>query len=127
MIGLNGVLAKLIEFLRIGVIGTPDCVYGKALDKIIGMVTPSAHERAQIDLGKPSSTWPCLPDLLNRLWHQYSAVLSVEIPRESLDYLLWVGLDFVNTFASEDADAEHLAVGMLALERLRRSIWLVRN
>jgi hypothetical protein len=42
--------------------------------------------------------------------------LSVEIARKPLDYLLWVGLDFVNTFASENADAEHLAIGMLALE-----------
>jgi hypothetical protein len=71
---------------------------------------------AQIDLGQPSSTWASLPDLLGRLWNQYSDVLSVEIGSKPLDYLLWVGLDFANTFATQDADAEHLAIGMLALE-----------
>ncbi len=43
-------------------------------------------------------------------------MLSIEIGSEKLDYLLWVGLDFPNTFASQEADAEHLAIGMLALE-----------
>ena len=42
--------------------------------------------------------------------------MSVDIPKRPLDYLLWVGLDFINTFASENADAEQLAIGMLALE-----------
>jgi hypothetical protein len=116
VIGLDGVLAKLIEFLRTHATPDPDCGYRKALDKIIGMAAPSADERAQIDLGQPSSTWPCMPNLLTRLWNQYADVLSVEIPKEPLDYLLWVGLDFANTFASQDADAEHLAIGMLALE-----------
>jgi hypothetical protein len=116
VIGLDGVLAKLIEFLRTHARPDRDCGYRKALDKIIGMAAPSADERAQIDLGQPSSTWLCMPDLLTRLWNQYSDVLSVEIPKERLDYLLWVGLDFANTFASQDADAEHLAIGMLALE-----------
>ena len=116
VIGLDGVLVKLIEFLRTRVTSDPNCAYHKALDKIIGMAAPSADERAQIDPDQRSSTWPCMPDLLTRLWNQYSYVLSVEIPGEPLDYLLWVGLDFGNTFASQDADAEHLAIGMLALE-----------
>jgi hypothetical protein len=116
VIGIDGVLAKLIEFLRTHTTPDPECGYRKALEKIIGMAAPSVQERAQIDLGQPSSTWPCLADLLSRLWNQYSDVLSVEIANKPLDYLLWVGLDFANTFVSQDADAEHLAIGMLALE-----------
>ena len=65
---------------------------------------------------QPAVNWPCLPNLLSRLWNQYADVLSVEVGTQRLDYLLWVGLDFTHTFATQDADAEHLAVGMLALE-----------
>jgi len=114
--GLDGVLAKLVEFLRVHSSPDADCGYRKALEKIIGMATPGEEERAQINFAQPSSTWTCLKNLLGRLWNQYSDVLSIEIPNEKLDYLLWVGLDFTNTFASQEADAEHLAIGMLALE-----------
>ena len=116
VIDLNGVLAKLLEFLRTRVTASAACSYRVALEKIIGMAAPNAAELAQIDFANPISTWPCLPDLLSRLWSQYSAVLSVEIPGKSLDFLLWEGLDFPNTFAALGADTEHLALGMLALE-----------
>jgi hypothetical protein len=116
VVGLDGVLAKLIEFLRVRATAMANCGYRLALDKIINMAAPSADERAAIDLSQPSSTWACLKDILKRLWNQYSAVLSVEIPGEKLDYLLWVGLDFPLTFGAQLPDAEHLAIGMLALE-----------
>lgn len=116
VIGLDGVLAKLIEFLRGKVTANADCGYRVALNKIIGMAAPDATERAQIDFNVPSDQWACIKAILGRLWGQYSAVLSVELPDEPLDYLLWDGLDFTATFAAQQADAEHLAVGMLALE-----------
>lgn len=116
VIGLDGVLAKLFEFLRLNVTPAADCKYRLALAKIIDMSAPSAEERAGIDMTQPAANWPCLPNLLKRLWNQYSAVLSVEIAGERLDHLLWVGLDFPNTFGAQHADAEHLAIGILALE-----------
>lgn len=116
VIGLDGVLAKLLEFLRVHATQAADCGYRLALEKIIEMAAPSADERNGIDLSQPSSTWPSLKNILKRLWNQYSAVLSVEIPGEKLDYLLWVGLDFPHTFHAQPADAEHLAIGILALE-----------
>jgi hypothetical protein len=100
VVGLDGVLAKLLEFLRARVTPNTTCGYRAALDKIIDMASPDATERAQIDLAKPIGDWPCLPSLLSRLWRQYSAVLSVEIPGKPIDYLLWVGLDFPGTFAA---------------------------
>jgi hypothetical protein len=100
VIGLDGVLAKLVEFLRTHATEDADCSYRKALNKLIGMASPSVIEQQQIDFAQPSSTWPCLPELLSRLWNRYSEVLSIEIPKEKLDFLLWVGLDFANTFAS---------------------------
>lgn len=116
VIGLDGVLAKLIEFLRVNASSDLACGYRLALERIIDIAAPSSEERAEIDYTKPVTDWSCLANLLQRLWRQYSAVLSVTIPGEKLDYLLWVGLDFTNTFASQAADAEHLAIGMLALE-----------
>lgn len=116
VIGLDGVLAKLFEFLRLNVTPAIDCKYRLALARITDMAAPSAEERAEIDLARPAADWPCLPNLLKRLWNQYSAVLSVEIAGERLDHLLWVGLDFPNTFGVQPPDAEHLAIGMLALE-----------
>ena len=116
VIDLNGVLAQLLEFLRTRVTASATCSYRVALNKILEMATPSAAERAQIDFAVPIAGWPCLAHLLSRLWRQYSAVLSVEIPGKPLDFLLWEGLDFPNTFAAQGADAEHLALGMLALE-----------
>lgn len=116
VIGLDGVLAKLIEFLRARSSPAPDCRYKAALNKIIGLAHPSAEELAQIDFAEPASTWVCMKNLLPRLWKQYSAVLSVEIPDEKVDHLLWDGLEFPNTFAAQDPDVEHLAVALLALE-----------
>jgi hypothetical protein len=116
VIGLDGVLSKLIEFLRTHATPVEDCAYRAAFEKIIGLAGLSPLERSQIDLAIPSSEWPCLTTLVGALWNQYSSVLSVEIAGQSLDYLLWVGLDFANTFASQDADAEHLAIAMLTLE-----------
>ena len=116
VVDLNGVLAKLLDFLRVKVTTAVDCPYKKAFDTIIDMAKPSDGERKEIEVAKPVKDWPCAKLLLARLWNQYSKVLAVEIPEESSDYLLWVGLDFPHTFASQYADAEHLAIGMLALE-----------
>jgi len=115
VIDLNGVLAKLLDFLRTNATAA-DCTYKKAFDTIIEMAKPSDDERKAIDLSIPVKDWPCAKLLLARLWNQYSKVLSVEIPKQRFDYLLWVGLDFPNTFASQEPDAEHLTIGMLALE-----------
>lgn len=116
IIGLDGVLAKLLEFLRSKATESPECGHRIALDRIITMAAPSVRERNDIDYDRPVTEWPCLRDLLARLWRQYSAVLSVTIPGESLDHLLWAGLDFANTFSSQLPDVEHLAIGMLVLE-----------
>ena len=70
---------------------------GSAADKQI-----AAAEQAQIDLAQPVNTWACLPELLPRLWKQYSAVLATEIDGERADHLLWDGLEFEMTFATLD-------------------------
>ncbi|NEU96929.1 SIR2 family protein [Bradyrhizobium uaiense] len=117
VIGLDGVLTKLLEFLRVRITQDPHCAFRRALEKIIGLAAPSTEQRSQIDFSRPCSEWLCVGDLLSRLWNQYSAVLSIEVDGQGLDYLLWTGLDFPKTFANQDPDAEHLAIAILALEQ----------
>ncbi|TBA13870.1 SIR2 family protein (plasmid) [Rhizobium ruizarguesonis] len=116
VIGLDGVLSKLIEFLRSHATTDPDCRFIKTFDRIIELAEPTPDERATIDLSKPATDWPCLKNIVSRLWGKYSEVLSQDVDNEKRDYLLWDALDFPNTFANQQADAEHLAIAILALE-----------
>ncbi len=115
VVGLDGVLAKLLENLRLRVIGA-DCEHHRALNKILGFADLSDAERTQIDLSQPVASWPIHEELINRLWGKYSKVLGTEVDGRPFDYLLWDVLDFPTTFAAQKADAEHLAIAMLVLE-----------
>lgn len=115
VVGLDGVLAKLLENLRLRITGV-DCDHHRALEKILDLADLSAAQKAQIDLGQPVASWPVHNELINRLWNKYSKVLGIEVNGQRLDYLLWDVLDFPTTFAAQKADAEHLAIAMLVLE-----------
>jgi hypothetical protein len=115
VVGLDGVLAKMLENLRLRITGT-DCEHHRAFDKILDLADLSAAEKAQIDLTQPVSSWPIHKTLIDRLWNKYSKVLGTEVEGRSFDYLLWDVLDFATTFSAQKADAEHLAIAMLVLE-----------
>ncbi len=115
VVGLDGVLAKLLENLRLRITGT-DCKHHRAFDTILDLADLSTDERAQIDLTQPVGSWPVHDALIDRLWNRYSKVLGIEVQDEPFDYLLWDVLDFSTTFAAQKADAEHLAIAMLVLE-----------
>lgn len=115
VVGLDGVLSKLLENLRQRITGA-DCEHHRALDSILGLADLSADERAQVDLAQPVASWPIRDALIDRLWNKYSKVLGTEVQGRPFDYLLWDILDFATTFAVQKADAEHLAIGMLVLE-----------
>lgn len=115
VVGLDGVLAKLLENLRLRITGA-DCEHHRAFNKILGFADLSADEMAQIDLNQPVASWPIHDVLINRLWDKYSKVLGTEVQGQPFDYLLWDVLDFPTTFAAQKADAEHLAIAMLVLE-----------
>lgn len=115
VVGLDGVLAKLLENLRLRITGV-DCDHHRALEKILDLADLSAAQKAQIDLSQPVASWPVHNELINRLWNKYSKVLGIEVNGQRLDYLLWDVLDFPTTFAAQKADAEHLAIAMLVLE-----------
>lgn len=115
VVGLDGVLSKLLENLRLRITGV-DCEHHCAFDTILGLADLSDAEKAQVDLAQPVRSWPIDDALIDRLWTKYSKVLRTEVQGQPLDYLLWDVLDFATTFAAQKADAEHLAIGMLVLE-----------
>jgi len=115
VVGLDGVLSKLLENLRLRITGA-DCEHHRAFEKILGLADLSVDERAQIDLAQPIASWPIHGALIDRLWNKYSKVLGTEVQDRPLDYLLWDVLEFATTFAAQKADAEHLAIAMLVLE-----------
>ncbi len=115
VVGLDGVLSKLLENLRLR-ITSADCSHRRALDKILELADFSTDEKAQVDIAQPVSSWPIHDALIDRLWNKYSKVLSTEVQGQPFDYLLWDVLEFPTTFAVQKADAEHLAIAMLVLE-----------
>ena len=115
VVGLDGVLSKLLENLRLRITGA-DCEHHRAIDAILGLAALSADERAQVDLAQPVGSWPIHDVLIDRLWNKYSKVLGTEVQGRPFDYLLWDVLEFATTFAAQKADAEHLAIAMLVLE-----------
>lgn len=115
VVGLDGVLAKLLENLRLRITGV-GCEHHHAFERILNLADLSAVEKAQIDLSQPVASWPIHNELINRLWNKYSKVLGTEVDGQRFDYLLWDVLDFQTTFEAQKADAEHLAIAMLVLE-----------
>jgi hypothetical protein len=115
VVGLDGVLSKLLENLRLRITGA-DCEHRRAFDSILGLADLSDAERAQVDLAQPVGSWPIHDALIDRLWNKYSKVLGTEVQGRPFDYLLWDVLEFATTFAAQKADAEHLAIAMLVLE-----------
>lgn len=115
VVGLDGVLAKLLENLRLRITGA-DCEHHRAFNRILGFAELSADEMAHIDLNQTVASWPIHAVLIDRLWDKYSKVLGTEVQGQPFDYLLWDVLDFPTTFAAQKADAEHLTIAMLVLE-----------
>ena len=113
---LDGVLSKLLEFVRTRVTGAPTCAYRLALDAILNIAALSPQEKARVNYATPVGRWPDIKIILLRLSQNYSDVLNVTVRGKQSDYLLWEAADFVNTFANQEPDVEHLCIGMLALE-----------
>lgn len=117
VVGLDGVLSKLLEQLRQRVTNYSTCPHYKALVHIIGHAGLTPEQRAELNFTEEATKWSHLKLIVDNLWDKYSRVLGTEVEgQEKLDYLLWEVLDFKNTFSSQEADAEHLAIGMLVLE-----------
>lgn len=116
--GSDGVIAKLIEFLRTKRTTAADCKFNQALETLLDLAELDAAQRGALDMTVPVNQWPTdqLKPIVGRLWSKYSEVLSIDIEGEGQDFLLWTGLDFPNTFADQDPDLEHLALAVMVLE-----------
>ena len=87
------------------------------MSHILDLAELTGDQRAAVDISRPFAEWNSRDLIVDRLWNKYSKVLGTEVEGQAaLDYLLWTVLDFKHTFASQEADAEHLAIGMLVLE-----------
>lgn len=117
VVGLDGVLSTLVENLRQRIANRTDCPHYKALMHIIGLAELTPEQIAETDMDVPVSGWAHQTLIVDRLWNKYSKVLGTEVEgQDRLDYLLWDVLGFKQTFSSQHADAEHLAIGILVLE-----------
>lgn len=74
VVGLDGVLAKLLEFLRVRAVADPAGAYATGLEAILTLAALPEAARRAIDLNRPVSEWIGLDVLINALWRQYSAV-----------------------------------------------------
>ena len=118
VVGLNGVLRKVIEFLRTRIdLANADCSFRTALSDVLSKAALSAAELARVDYAVDSQQWPDIDTILVRLAEKYSTVLEVSVQgHPTADYLLWEGTDFRQTFAHQGPDAEHLCIAVLAAE-----------
>jgi hypothetical protein len=117
VVGLNGVLRKIIEFLRTR-IATVDvnCAFRLALDHVLTHAVLSEDEQARVNYDVDSAQWPDIETILERLAERYSRVLDVSVTGQAADYLLWVAADFCQTFANQEPDAEHLCIVIMVAE-----------
>lgn len=115
---LGDLILKVLEFLHARMVaGKADCPHRKALDEAVEMARLRPHERSQIELDDPPSTWPAIDLVLTGLRDQYSKLLDIRVEGEAADYLLWDAVDVRATYGAGIApDCEHFCIGILVLE-----------
>lgn len=116
--GLKGIITRVLGYLRSKInTGDPDGKYQSALCEALEAADLDATACAAIDFSKPLEEWPEIDVIIRKLAGNYSRFLDARIPGEEPDTLLWdgagVGSGAINT---DDPDAEHLCIAMLALE-----------
>jgi hypothetical protein len=117
---LPEMIRDTLSFLQKNVVaGKSDCRFRVALLKALKLVLIDA-ELATIDLDQPTSTWPILGVLVDRLTTKYADLFDITVDGEEDDFLLWHGVHVVEAFADPmiEPDSEHLCIVILALEGL---------
>lgn len=64
VVGLDGVIAKLLENLRLRITGV-GCDHHQAFERILNLAELSDADKAQIDIGQPVASWPVHNELIN--------------------------------------------------------------
>jgi hypothetical protein len=122
--GLNGVVVRVVEFLRARIDPNVEhCPYAAALEEVLRVAGVPQGMRAGIDVAVPFDQWPSRNDVVEMMARHYSRVLDVRVGDERGDFLLWEAVDPVSTYGTvSEPDIEHLCVGILALEGVVRDI-----
>src|SRR5207244_1706186 len=105
-------------------VGDASCRFRKALTKVLVLANLTADEQAVTDLERPITEWPTLNAIVDRLMNNYARFLDIQVDGESIDFLLWNGVDVPTTYASPaiEPDSEHLWIAMLILEGVASDI-----
>lgn len=123
--GLNQVVAKVLEFLRVKIDSSNGaCCFKAALNQALGLAHLSLDEWARVDYVRPLANWHDVDAIVERLVNNYSRLLDVTVEGELEDYLLWDGVNVTATFADPaiEPDVEHLCVAMLMFEGVASDI-----
>jgi hypothetical protein len=123
--GLRQLVPRVLQFLqtRVG-IGDATCRFRRALDDALNLAAVTPVERALIELERPVAEWPNLDAIVNRLVSNYARFLEIAVTGEDDDYLLWEGVNVVDTYGDPaiEPDVEHLCIAILVREGLSSKI-----
>ncbi|WP_420610489.1 SIR2 family protein [Candidatus Poriferisodalis sp.] len=114
-------LRKLLSYVQSRIDPADEaCRFRKALREILEI---AGKDLAQVPLTTSVDAWPQIDEIVQQLTGQYSLVFGVLVDDEDSDFLLWEGVDVVNTYGSPDLEpaAEHLCLAILMLEGVIRS------
>lgn len=117
--GLNEIAPRVIEFLRRNIEPrNPNCRFRIALCEALDLAQLSDAERQCVDFARSFEEWQCAQAITNRLITNYSQLLAIQVEGETVDFLLWNGVDVVSTYAAPNIkpDVEHLCISILILE-----------
>lgn len=123
--GLPQLVLRVLQFLQTQVgVSDPTCKFRKALDEALNLAAITPSERALIDLERPVIEWPSFEAIVNRLVSNYARFLEITVSDEDDDYLLWEGVNVVDTYGNPaiEPDVEHLCIAILIQEGLSSEI-----
>src|ERR1022692_1622598 len=112
--GLDGVLRKVLEYLRVR---RAEPRFDKALKEVLAKAELEESDLAAIDVDVDVAAWPKIDVIIDRLSGRYAAVLDVRVEGEEPDFLLWGAIDVCSLYPrTAPPDCEHLCLAVLGLE-----------
>lgn len=117
--GLDELARRVLEHLRLRIESDdPNDRFHKALREILKDVAGlSDDEVALLDTAAAVDEWAGIDQIALKLKNNYSRMLGVTVDGEDADYLLWSGVDPVQTYGSRlKPDVEHVCLAVLGLE-----------